>query len=177
MFLENINRQVSPGRRKKLEATLLSAFLKLFCRGPGIFKLSKGTYPESDWKLNLNIGNIIKATEEEEKLSKHKDKLCEWEAMEKLASLSHLYVTLFLGSFAAVVVLPAITDVTMSALCPGRDECSLAIYLSGFQQAVRSEKFALILWFLIFLFLPLPLSFLFVCLLLGSRLCFTGSSP
>jgi hypothetical protein len=29
-----------------------------------------------------------------------------------------------------------ITDVTMGALCPGRDECSLAIYLTGLQQAV-----------------------------------------
>jgi hypothetical protein len=28
------------------------------------------------------------------------------------------------------------TDVTMAALCPGRDECSLAIYLNGLQQAV-----------------------------------------
>nr|TKS03210.1 hypothetical protein D5086_0000152070 [Populus alba] len=34
------------------------------------------------------------------------------------------------------MVIPAITDVTMSALCPGRDECSLAIYLTGFQQAI-----------------------------------------
>ncbi|KAH9693567.1 Major facilitator superfamily protein [Citrus sinensis] len=34
------------------------------------------------------------------------------------------------------MVAPAITDVTMSAVCPGRDECSLAIYLSGFQQAI-----------------------------------------
>ncbi|KAH7574833.1 hypothetical protein JRO89_XS02G0010300 [Xanthoceras sorbifolium] len=34
------------------------------------------------------------------------------------------------------MVFPAITDVTMAALCPGKDECSLAIYLSGFQQAM-----------------------------------------
>ncbi|OVA15972.1 Tetracycline resistance protein [Macleaya cordata] len=34
------------------------------------------------------------------------------------------------------MVIPAITDVTMLALCPGKDECSIAIYLSGFQQAV-----------------------------------------
>jgi len=50
--------------------------------------------------------------------------------------LLHLYVTVFLSGFAAVVVVPGITDVTMSALCPGVDECSLAIYLSGFQQAI-----------------------------------------
>jgi hypothetical protein len=36
------------------------------------------------------------------------------------------------------MVVPAITDVTMAALCPGQDECSLAIYLTGFQQAVRN---------------------------------------
>ncbi|XP_020248030.1 uncharacterized protein LOC109825583 [Asparagus officinalis] len=33
------------------------------------------------------------------------------------------------------MVIPAITDVTMAALCPGRDQCSLAVYLSGFHQA------------------------------------------
>ncbi|KAJ6365380.1 hypothetical protein OIU76_030200 [Salix suchowensis] len=56
--------------------------------------------------------------------------------MEKLAGLSHLFVTVFLSSFASLMVIPAITDVTMSAVCPGKDECSLAIYLSGFQQAI-----------------------------------------
>ncbi|CAK9312757.1 unnamed protein product [Citrullus colocynthis] len=35
-----------------------------------------------------------------------------------------------------MMIVPAITDVTMSALCPGQDECSLAIYLTGFQQVV-----------------------------------------
>lgn len=45
-------------------------------------------------------------------------------------------MTVLLGSFSAFIVVPAITDVTMSALCPGKDECSLAIYLSGFQQAI-----------------------------------------
>ncbi|KAL9244832.1 hypothetical protein vseg_018553 [Gypsophila vaccaria] len=54
----------------------------------------------------------------------------------KLKSLSHLFVTIFLAAFAGHVTLPAITDVTMAALCPGKDECSLAIYLSGFQQAI-----------------------------------------
>ncbi|XP_021775071.1 hippocampus abundant transcript 1 protein-like [Chenopodium quinoa] len=56
--------------------------------------------------------------------------------MEKLGCLTHLFVTLFLASFAGVVSMPALTDVTMEALCPGKDECSLAIYLSGFQQAI-----------------------------------------
>lgn len=50
--------------------------------------------------------------------------------------LSHLLVTLFLYTFATMMIVPAITDVTMSALCPGQDECSLAIYFTGFQQVV-----------------------------------------
>jgi MFS family permease len=33
-------------------------------------------------------------------------------------------------------VAPVITDISMAALCPGKDECSLAIYLSGFQQVI-----------------------------------------
>lgn len=57
--------------------------------------------------------------------------------MEKIESLRHLFVTVFLATFSGHTVIPAITDVTMEALCPGKDECSLAIYLSGFQQAVR----------------------------------------
>lgn len=57
--------------------------------------------------------------------------------MEKLsAGLSHLFMTVFLYSFSGFMVIPAITDVTMAAVCPGKDECSLAIYLSGFQQAI-----------------------------------------
>jgi len=59
--------------------------------------------------------------------------------MEKLSGLSHLFMTIFLHNFSTFMVIPAITDVTMSALCPGRDECSLAIYLTGFQQAVCSS--------------------------------------
>ncbi|KAF8377768.1 hypothetical protein HHK36_031153 [Tetracentron sinense] len=56
--------------------------------------------------------------------------------MEKLTGLNHLFVTVFLFSYATFMVIPAITDVTMSALCPGKDECSLAIYLTGFHQAI-----------------------------------------
>ncbi|KAJ9132687.1 hypothetical protein P3X46_010626 [Hevea brasiliensis] len=56
--------------------------------------------------------------------------------MEKLTDLIHLFVTVFLAGLATFTVFPAITDVTMVALCPGQDECSLAIYLSGFQQAI-----------------------------------------
>ncbi|CAH9087030.1 unnamed protein product [Cuscuta europaea] len=57
--------------------------------------------------------------------------------MEKVATgLSHLFMTAFLSCFSAAMVIPAITDITMSAVCPGKDECSLAIYLSGIQQAI-----------------------------------------
>lgn len=56
--------------------------------------------------------------------------------MEKLYGLSHLFMTVFLHNFSSFMVAPAITDVTMAALCPGQDECSLAIYLTGFQQAM-----------------------------------------
>ncbi|XP_039049434.1 hippocampus abundant transcript-like protein 1 [Hibiscus syriacus] len=56
--------------------------------------------------------------------------------MEKLSGLSHLFMTIFLHNFANFMVIPAITDVTMEALCPGKDECSLAIFISGFQQAI-----------------------------------------
>ncbi|KAG8494308.1 hypothetical protein CXB51_011611 [Gossypium anomalum] len=56
--------------------------------------------------------------------------------MGKLSGLRHLFMTLFLHNCASFMVIPAITDVTMAALCPGRDECSLAIYISGFQQAI-----------------------------------------
>ncbi|XP_020425648.1 hippocampus abundant transcript-like protein 1 isoform X2 [Prunus persica] len=55
---------------------------------------------------------------------------------EGIGGLRHLYMTVFLSGFASLMVIPAITDITMLALCPGQDECSLAIYLSGFQQAI-----------------------------------------
>ncbi|CAI8601754.1 unnamed protein product [Vicia faba] len=56
--------------------------------------------------------------------------------MEGLTGLTHLLVTMFLAGFGGVIVIPAITDVTMAALCPGLDQCSLAIYLTGFQHAM-----------------------------------------
>lgn len=56
--------------------------------------------------------------------------------MEKIGGLKHLLVTVFLSILASFMAIPAITDVTMSALCPGKDECSLAIYLTGFQQMI-----------------------------------------
>ncbi|CAH9145307.1 unnamed protein product [Cuscuta epithymum] len=57
--------------------------------------------------------------------------------MEKVPTgLSHLFMTAFLSCFSAAMVIPAITDITMSAVCPGKDECSLAIYLSGIQHAI-----------------------------------------
>ncbi|KAG8085115.1 hypothetical protein GUJ93_ZPchr0010g8851 [Zizania palustris] len=53
-----------------------------------------------------------------------------------MEEMGHLLVFGFLFFFGAYTVAPAITDVTMEALCPGRDECSLAIYLTGLQQAM-----------------------------------------
>ncbi|XP_071686968.1 uncharacterized protein [Rutidosis leptorrhynchoides] len=52
------------------------------------------------------------------------------------SGLGHLFMTVFVFNFANFMVVPAITDVSMAALCPGEDECSLAIYLTGVQQAV-----------------------------------------
>ena len=56
--------------------------------------------------------------------------------MKNLLGLRCLFVTVFLYSFSMFMGLPAIPDVTLSALCPGKDKCSLAIYLTGFQQWV-----------------------------------------
>jgi hypothetical protein len=60
--------------------------------------------------------------------------------MKDFAGLGHLFVVSFLFYFSSFMVIPAITDVTMEAVCPGRDECSVAIYLSGFQNAVSSSR-------------------------------------
>ncbi|KAK8263388.1 hypothetical protein V6Z12_D12G039500 [Gossypium hirsutum] len=54
----------------------------------------------------------------------------------KVRGLRHLMVTVFLSGMGNFIVIPGITDVTMFALCPATDECSLAIYLSAFQQAM-----------------------------------------
>ena len=54
----------------------------------------------------------------------------------KMSGLSHIFMTVFLYNFSTFMVIPAIPDVTMSALCPGTDHCSFAIYITGFQQAV-----------------------------------------
>jgi hypothetical protein len=56
--------------------------------------------------------------------------------MGEFSGLGHLFVVSFLFSFSSFMVIPTITDVTMAAVCPGQDECSVAIYLSGFQNAV-----------------------------------------
>ncbi|KAM3409523.1 hypothetical protein ACQJBY_002059 [Aegilops geniculata] len=55
---------------------------------------------------------------------------------EAAAELGHLLVFAFLFCVGAFMVAPVITDVTMAALCPGQDQCSLAIYLTGLQQAI-----------------------------------------
>ncbi|EPS73404.1 hypothetical protein M569_01349 [Genlisea aurea] len=50
--------------------------------------------------------------------------------------LSHLFATVFLHCFATFMVAPAMIDVSMAAICPGKDECSLAIYLTGAHQVI-----------------------------------------
>uniref|UniRef100_M8BQX9 Hippocampus abundant transcript 1 protein n=1 Tax=Aegilops tauschii TaxID=37682 RepID=M8BQX9_AEGTA len=55
---------------------------------------------------------------------------------EAAAELGPLLVFAFLFCVGAFMVAPVITDVTMAALCPGQDQCSLAIYLTGLQQAI-----------------------------------------
>ncbi|KAJ4826415.1 hypothetical protein Tsubulata_022771 [Turnera subulata] len=56
--------------------------------------------------------------------------------MAELNVLGHLFLTVFLSNFSTFMVIPVTIDVTMSAICPGEVECSLAIYLSAFQQAI-----------------------------------------
>ncbi|KAG5573566.1 hypothetical protein H5410_063332 [Solanum commersonii] len=58
--------------------------------------------------------------------------------MENLSNngLSHLFMTVFLHCFSIFMVIPSITDITMSAICPGKDECSIAIYLTGIQHTI-----------------------------------------
>ncbi|KAK8512589.1 hypothetical protein V6N12_075161 [Hibiscus sabdariffa] len=56
--------------------------------------------------------------------------------MVKLPAFTHLCVTFFLHIFATFMTVPVIVDITMFALCPGQFECSLAIFLTGFQQAI-----------------------------------------
>ncbi|KAK7390801.1 hypothetical protein VNO78_18884 [Psophocarpus tetragonolobus] len=59
--------------------------------------------------------------------------------MEGLGGLRHLFVTMFVSGLSGIIVVPVITDVTIAALCPTQpqqDQCSLAIYLSGLQQAM-----------------------------------------
>ncbi|KAL8543389.1 hypothetical protein ACS0TY_004065 [Phlomoides rotata] len=56
--------------------------------------------------------------------------------MEQWGKLSHLFVTVVLANFPTYLVTPAITDVTVGAVCGRKEECSLAIYLTGVQQAI-----------------------------------------
>ncbi|XP_019096954.1 PREDICTED: uncharacterized protein LOC104768128 [Camelina sativa] len=53
----------------------------------------------------------------------------------EIGGLRHMLMTVFLTSFAEFMVIPVITDVTVAAVCSGPgDSCSLAVYLTGFQQ-------------------------------------------
>ncbi|KAL1188526.1 hypothetical protein V5N11_005952 [Cardamine amara subsp. amara] len=54
---------------------------------------------------------------------------------DEIAGLRHLLTTVFLSGFAGFMVAPVMTDVTVAAVCSGPDDsCSLAVYLTGFQQ-------------------------------------------
>ncbi|KFK22292.1 hypothetical protein AALP_AAs57232U000100 [Arabis alpina] len=56
-----------------------------------------------------------------------------------LGGLKHMLTTVFLSGFAGFMVIPVMTDVTVAAVCSGpEDSCSLAVYLTGFQQVVLS---------------------------------------
>ncbi|CAH2051511.1 unnamed protein product [Thlaspi arvense] len=49
--------------------------------------------------------------------------------------LRHMLTIVFLNGFAGIMEAPVITDVTVAAVCSGPgDSCSLAVYLTGFQQ-------------------------------------------
>uniref|UniRef100_A0A1J3HL08 Hippocampus abundant transcript 1 protein n=2 Tax=Noccaea caerulescens TaxID=107243 RepID=A0A1J3HL08_NOCCA len=51
--------------------------------------------------------------------------------------LRHMLTIVFLSGSAGFMVAPVITDVTVAAVCSGPDDsCSLAVYLTGFQQVV-----------------------------------------
>ncbi|XP_010467438.1 PREDICTED: uncharacterized protein LOC104747499 isoform X1 [Camelina sativa] len=53
----------------------------------------------------------------------------------EIGGLRHMLTTVFLSGFAGFMVVPVITDVTVAAVCSGPgDSCSLAVYLTGFQQ-------------------------------------------
>ncbi|KAG7584076.1 Major facilitator superfamily [Arabidopsis suecica] len=52
-----------------------------------------------------------------------------------IGGLRHMLTTVFFSAFAGFMVVPVITDVTVAAVCSGPDDsCSLAVYLTGFQQ-------------------------------------------
>ena len=61
--------------------------------------------------------------------------------------MRHMLTIVFLSGFAGFMEGPVITDVTVAAVCSSPDDaCSLAVYLTGFQQVVlKSEFFCLLL--------------------------------
>ena len=53
--------------------------------------------------------------------------------------LRHMLTIVFLSGFAGFMEAPVITDVTVAAVCSRPDDsCSLAVYLTGFQQVVHT---------------------------------------
>ncbi|EFJ33355.1 hypothetical protein SELMODRAFT_167756 [Selaginella moellendorffii] len=53
-----------------------------------------------------------------------------------LRPLIHLIFATLLHIMATMMVIPALTDVLLGALCPGQAECNEAIYLTGIQQII-----------------------------------------
>ncbi|GMN34889.1 hypothetical protein TIFTF001_004969 [Ficus carica] len=53
-----------------------------------------------------------------------------------MGKLSGLFTTVFLYNFCTFMAVPPIADIIMSALCPGKDQCSFAVFLTGFQQSI-----------------------------------------
>ncbi|KAL0702606.1 hypothetical protein Bca4012_058728 [Brassica carinata] len=56
--------------------------------------------------------------------------------------MRHMLTIVFLSGFAGFMEGPVITDVTVAAVCSSPDDsCSLAVYLTGFQQVVLNSEF------------------------------------
>lgn len=112
---------------------------------------------------NINLIVCIREREREvdckERERERSDQL-KREIMDNWKDLIHLFVTVFLSNFASLLVNPTIADVTMDAVCPGQDECSLAIYLTGFQQAVRVQCVCVCVCLYYFLFECMQLDFM-----------------
>uniref|UniRef100_M4CCT1 Uncharacterized protein n=2 Tax=Brassica TaxID=3705 RepID=M4CCT1_BRACM len=61
--------------------------------------------------------------------------------------MRHMLTIVFLSGFAGFMEGPVITDVTVAAVCSSPDDaCSLAVYLTGFQQVIVFLLLAIYIW-------------------------------